>query len=68
MGYPYLQRLQFWSVPFVSETRRKKYLETVKKDINKDILKIQMKISFLSCIYFCSLVILMKVTIQFNEL
>ena len=30
---------QFWSVPFVSETRRKKYLETVKKDINKDILK-----------------------------
>ena len=30
---------QFWSVPFVNETRRKKYLELVKKDIRNDILK-----------------------------
>lgn len=28
---------QFWSVPFVSDLKRKKYLETVKKDILKDI-------------------------------
>ena len=27
---------QFWSVPFVSENKRKKYLEIVKKDIRKD--------------------------------
>jgi hypothetical protein len=30
---------QFWSVPFVSEKVRKKYLRTVKKDILKDIKK-----------------------------
>ena len=28
---------QFWSVPFVSDSKRKKYLETVKKDIDRDI-------------------------------
>ena len=28
---------QFWSVPFVSDRKRKKYLETVKKDIDRDI-------------------------------
>tara|TARA_Y100001933_G_C18840509_1_gene497344 strand:+ start:269 stop:853 length:585 start_codon:yes stop_codon:yes gene_type:complete len=30
---------QFWSVPFVSEAKRKEYLESVKRDIKKDILK-----------------------------
>ena len=30
---------QFWSVPFVAEAKRKKYLESVKRDIKKDILK-----------------------------
>ncbi len=30
---------QFWSVPFVNESERKKYLESVKKDIRNDILK-----------------------------
>lgn len=30
---------QFWSVPFVSDAKRKKYLETVRKDIKKDIKK-----------------------------
>ena len=28
---------QFWSVPFVSQQKREKYLETVRKDINKDL-------------------------------
>ena len=28
---------QFWSVPFVSDEKRTKYLETVKKDIKKDL-------------------------------
>jgi len=28
---------QFWSVPFVSQERREKYLRTVKKDIKNDI-------------------------------
>ena len=28
---------QFWSVPFVSESKRKKYLKSVKRDIKKDI-------------------------------
>ncbi len=28
---------QFWSVPYVSETDRKNYLEKVKKDIRKDL-------------------------------
>lgn len=30
---------QFWSVPFVSDAKRKKYLETVRKDIKKDLKK-----------------------------
>ena len=29
---------QFWSVPFVSENKRERYLEIVKKDIRKDII------------------------------
>ena len=28
---------QFWSVPFVSDKKRKKYLNVVKKDIKKDL-------------------------------
>ena len=28
---------QFWSVPFISDEKRTKYLETVKKDIKKDL-------------------------------
>ena len=28
---------QFWSVPFVSDKKRKKYLEIVKKDIRRDL-------------------------------
>ena len=28
---------QFWSVPFVSENKRKKYLRTVQKDIQRDL-------------------------------
>ena len=28
---------QFWSVPFVSDSKRRKYLTTVKKDIRKDL-------------------------------
>lgn len=35
---------QFWSVPFVTEKKRKKYLETVRKDIVKDIRKHQIKV------------------------
>ena len=34
---------QFWSVPFVSTAKRKKYLETVRKDVIKDISKQQTK-------------------------
>lgn len=30
---------QFWSVPFVSEEKRKKYIKSVEKDIIKDIKK-----------------------------
>ena len=30
---------QFWSVPFVSDDKRKKYLDIVKKDIQKDLKK-----------------------------
>ena len=30
---------QFWSVPFVSEEKRKKYIKSVEKDILKDIKK-----------------------------
>lgn len=28
---------QFWSVPFVSDEKRRKYLQTVKKDVRKDL-------------------------------
>jgi len=28
---------QFWSVPFVSDSKRKKYLDSVRKDIKRDI-------------------------------
>ena len=28
---------QFWSVPFVSEAKRKKYLKSVERDIKKDM-------------------------------
>jgi hypothetical protein len=28
---------QFWSVPFVSEDKRKKYLQKVVKDVERDI-------------------------------
>ena len=37
----WLKTKQFWSVPFVSDAKRKKYLETVQKDIIKDIRKHQ---------------------------
>jgi len=30
---------QFWSVPFVSDEKRKKYIKSVEKDIIKDIKK-----------------------------
>ena len=30
---------QFWSVPFVSDEKRKKYIKSVEKNINKDIKK-----------------------------
>jgi hypothetical protein len=30
---------QFWSVPFVSEKTRNKYLKSVEKDIKRDVLK-----------------------------
>lgn len=33
----WLKTKQFWSVPFVTDEKRKKYLETVKKDIKKDL-------------------------------
>ena len=36
---------QFWSVPFVSEKKRLKYLETVKKDISRDLRKYKTRIS-----------------------
>jgi putative NADPH-quinone reductase len=35
---------QFWSVPFVSDAKRAKYLETVRKDIIRDLKKHQTKI------------------------
>ncbi len=34
---------QFWSVPFVSNKKREQYLETVRKDIVKDLKKQQTK-------------------------
>ena len=30
---------QFWSVPFISDNKRKKYLKTVQKDIISDLKK-----------------------------
>jgi hypothetical protein len=30
---------QFWSVPFVSDSKRKKYLLKVRKDLKKDLKK-----------------------------
>jgi hypothetical protein len=30
---------QFWSVPFVSDEKRKKYIKSVEKDIIKDLKK-----------------------------
>ena len=33
----WLKTKQFWSVPFVSDKKRKKYLEVVKKDMKKDL-------------------------------
>lgn len=35
---------QFWSVPFVSTAKRKKYLETVRKDVVRDLRTQQTKI------------------------
>ena len=35
---------QFWSVPFVSTAKRKKYLETVRKDVVRDLRTHQKKI------------------------
>ena len=34
---------QFWAVPFVSDAKRKKYLDRVKKDIKRDLKKHQIK-------------------------
>jgi hypothetical protein len=28
---------QFWSVPFVSDKKREKYLKTIRKDIKRDV-------------------------------
>lgn len=33
----WLKTKQFWSVPFVTDEKRKKYLKVVKKDIRKDL-------------------------------
>src|SRR5210317_1267491 len=35
----WLKTKQFWSVPFVDDNKRRSYLETVKKDINRDLNK-----------------------------
>ena len=32
---------QFWSVPFVSDAKRKRYLKIVSKDVQRDIKKIK---------------------------
>ena len=37
----WLKTKQFWSVPFVSDAKRKKYLDRVKRDIKKDLKKHQ---------------------------
>ena len=36
---------QFWSVPFVSQKKREQYLETIRKDVVKDLKKHQLKIN-----------------------
>ena len=33
----WLKTKQFWSVPFVSDKKRKKYLKVVENDIKKDL-------------------------------
>jgi len=33
----WLKTKQFWSVPFVTDEKRKKYLKVVEKDIKKDL-------------------------------
>jgi putative NADPH-quinone reductase len=39
----WLKTKQFWSVPFVSTAKRKQYLETVRKDVIKDLRTHQIK-------------------------
>ena len=34
---------QFWSVPFVSDNKREKYLKVVEKDIRRDIKSIKLQ-------------------------
>lgn len=34
---------QFWSVPFVTQKKREKYLDTVRKDVIRDIKNQQTK-------------------------
>lgn len=34
---------QFWSVPFVTDEKRKSYLKVVRKDLKKDINKVQLQ-------------------------
>lgn len=34
---------QFWSVPFVTDEKRKSYLKTVEKDLKRDINKVQLQ-------------------------
>lgn len=36
---------QFWSVPFVSHKKREKYLETVRKDVVRDLKQHQIKVN-----------------------
>jgi hypothetical protein len=33
----WLKTKQFWSVPFVSQQKREKYLQKVKKDMQRDL-------------------------------
>jgi len=39
----WLKTKQFWSVPFVSNKKREQYLETVRKDVVRDLRKDQTK-------------------------
>ena len=39
----WLKTKQFWAVPFVSSAKRKQYLETVRKDVVRDLRKHQIK-------------------------